>query len=104
MIELIFVLIFLEVVFGIYLIVFMDKKIRLTEELNKNILKTSFNGNLTEIKLKLKIFNAKLQEILEEKFEQERIEKFEKTAGVINSLFFGFSLFKLLKRKKDKKY
>ncbi len=102
MIELIFVLIILELVFGIYLIVFMDKKIRLTEEINKNIVKSGFKGNLTECKLKLKIFNAKLQAILEEKIEQERAEKIEKAVAAVNSLLLGFSLFKFLGKKNNK--
>ena len=40
MIELLFVLIILEIVIGIYMIMFMEKKIRLIEEVNKNLVKS----------------------------------------------------------------
>lgn len=104
MIELIFVLIILEIVFGIYMIIFMDKKIRLTEETNKKLVKSGFTGNLSDIKINLKILNAKLRAILAEKIEQEKIEKLEKTVGILNSILLGFSLIKFFNKKKSKKF
>lgn len=104
MIELIFVLIILEIVFGVYMIMFMDKKIRLAEEVNKNIVKSGFTGNLTEFKLNLKILNARLHTILKEKIENEKIEKLEKAAGLLNSALLGFSLLKLFNKNKSKKF
>ena len=104
MIELIFILIVVEIVVGVYMIMFMEKKIRLTEEVNRNLAKSRFTGNLTEFKVNLRILNAKLRAILAERVEQERVAKVEKAAGVLNSVLLGFSLFKFLKGKKNKKF
>lgn len=103
MIELIFVLIIVEIVFGVYLILFLDKKIRKTEAINDQIEKSKFTGNLTEFKLNLKLLNTKLQTILEEKIKQEKNDKSENIAGIINSVLIGFSLVKFLKKKNLKK-
>ena len=104
MIELIFILIVVEIVVGVYMIMFMEKKIRLTEEVNRNLAKSGFTGNLTEFKVNLRILNAKLRAILAERVEQERVAKVEKAAGVLNSVLLGFSLFKFLKGKKNKNF
>lgn len=104
MIELIFILIIVEIVVGVYMIIFMEKKIRLTEEVNRNLVKKGFTGNLTEFKMNLRILNAKLRAILAERIAQERVEKVEKAAGVLNSVLLGFSLFKFLRGKKNKNF
>ena len=104
MIELIFVLIVLEIVFGVYMIMFMDKKIRLTEEVNENFAKIGFTGNLTEFRMNLKILNAKLRAILAEKRAQEKIDKIEKTAGIVNLALLGFSLLKFLGKRKERNF
>lgn len=104
MIELLFVLIVLEIVVGVYMIMLMDKKIRLTEEVNRNLVKSGFRGNLTEFKMNLRILNAKLRAILAERVAQEKVEKVEKVAGLLNSVLLGFSLFKFLGKRKDKNF
>lgn len=104
MIELLFVLIILEIVIGIYMIMFMEKKIRLIEEVNKNLVKSGFSGNLTEFKMNLKILNVRLRAILAERVAQEKVEKVEKVAGLLNSVLLGFSFFKFLGKRKDKKF
>lgn len=104
MIELLFVLIVLEIVVGVYMIMLMDKKIRLTEEVNRNLVKSGFRGNLTEFKMNLRILNVKLRAILTERVAQEKVEKVEKVAGLLNSVLLGFSLFKFLGKRKDKNF
>lgn len=104
MIELLFVLIVLEIVVGVYMIMLMDKKIRLTEEVNRNLVKSGFRGNLTEFKMNLRILNVKLRAILAERVAQEKVEKVEKVAGLLNSVLLGFSLFKFLGKRKDKNF
>lgn len=104
MIELIFVLIIIEIVFGVYIILFMDKKIRNTEALNDKIIKSKFKGNLTELKLNLKILNTKLHAIIEEKKAQEKANKIEMVSSVVNSVLLGYSFIKFFNRKKTKKH
>lgn len=101
MIELIFILIVVEIVVGIYMVMYMERKIRLTEEVNRNLKKIGFSGNLTEIKVNLRILNAKLRAILTEKTAQEQVDKIDKLAGIFNFVLLFFSIFKFMRRKKN---
>jgi len=100
MIELIFILILVEIVVAVWLINAFHKYTVLTSDLNDKIVSSEFNGNLTEFKLALALFNKKLIAI-----KQKSIEDKEKAelAKVVNSIFLLFSAFNLVKKSFFKK-
>ena len=100
MIELILVFILVEIAVAVFLINVFHKYAVLTSGLNEWIKTSGFNGNLTEFKLALALFNKKLSAIRQKSIEDK--EKAE-LAKVLNSIFLLFSAFNLVKKSFSRK-
>lgn len=100
MIELIFILILLELVFGLIFVHKISMFYNQVNVLNKKIKKNDITGNLSEIKYACRNLNKKL--IKYEKNKQQKIMK-RSINNIINTFLLVFSVFEFLRRRKDSK-
>lgn len=96
MIELIFILIIVELLAGIWLITGMQRLSAKIAKINLAVKQSGFTGNLTEIKLSFVAFNRKIQMLLQEQKQKEEAEELIK---IINFILFAIPLLDLFVKK-----
>lgn len=104
MIELIFILIILEIVVGIWSLVRINNFTKQISEANKEIETSGFTGSLSDLKNSLAKFNKQLKHLLAQQMQESEMNKIKKVINAIAlSLPFIDLIIKVFSEKKNKR-
>lgn len=83
MIELIFILIVLEIIIGVWSLVRINNFTKKVSEANSELKATGFTGNISDLKNSLKKFNKQLKIL---KYQQMQETEFNQIMNILNSI------------------
>lgn len=83
MIELIFILIVLEIIIGVWSLVRINNFTKKVSEANSELKATGFTGNISDLKNSLKKFNKQLKIL---KYQQMQETEFNQVMNILNSI------------------
>ncbi len=83
MIELIFILIVLEIIIGVWSLVRINNFIKKVSEANSELKASGFTGNISDLKNSLKKFNKQLKIL---KYQQMQETEFNQVMNILNSI------------------